>query len=77
MTEKPRKIEYLENEKSFQVEIESIFDYFKKAFSCQKYCRPEIALLHFYFLFSLDICSYSLFRVEIYLCIDILFGNSY
>ena len=37
MTKKSRqKFKYLENEKSFQGEIKSIFYHFKRTFSCQK-----------------------------------------
>ena len=37
MTEKPRqKLRYLENEKSFLVEIKSSYHHFSRAFSCQK-----------------------------------------
>ena len=37
MTKKSRqKFKYLENEKSFQNEIKSIFNHFLRAFSCQK-----------------------------------------
>ena len=37
MTEKPKqKFEYLKNEKSFQGEIKSIFDHFKKGFHLPK-----------------------------------------
>ena len=37
MTKKlKRKFKYLENEKSFQREVKSIFWHFQRAFSCQK-----------------------------------------
>ena len=40
-----QKFKYLEDKKSFQSEIKSIFDHFSRAFSCQKILRPEIGPL--------------------------------
>ena len=39
------KLKYLENEKSFWGEIKSIFHYFQRALSCQKFSRTRQGIL--------------------------------
>ena len=48
MTQKSRqKFEYLENKKSFQGEIKSVFHHFPRVFSCQRLSQTSALFINF------------------------------